>query len=150
MIEFLMLIVLDTNVFVAATRNRNGASFRLLELLPQDIYAYLLSVPLFLEYESVLKREEQLLVSQLTIQDVDVLLDMIAAHAKTIDRISYLWRPQLSDPKDEMVLELAINGNAQAIVTFNQKDFNKITPLFNLQVMTPSRFLKQLQGNSHV
>jgi len=89
MIEFLMLIVLDTNVFVAATRNRNGASFRLLELLPQDIYAYLLSVPLFLEYESVLKREEQLLVSQLTIQDVDVLLDMIAAHAKTIDRISY-------------------------------------------------------------
>lgn len=127
-----MRVVLDTNVLVAATRNRNGASFRLLELLIENVYSFLLSVPLLLEYESVLKRKEQLLASQLTVQDVDILLDTIAAHAKTIDQINYLWRPQLADPKDEMVLELAINGHAQSIVTFNQKDLAKVSDLFHI------------------
>lgn len=145
-----MSIILDTNIFVAATRNRNGASFRLLELLPLNIYSYLLSVPLFLEYESVLKREEQLQISQLTLQDIDILLDMIAAHAKIVSKINYLWRPQLPDPKDDMVLELAINGNAESIVTFNQKDFSGVESLFNLRVITPGQFLKQLQGSHHV
>jgi putative PIN family toxin of toxin-antitoxin system len=115
------LFVFDTNVIVAAAlRSRRGASFQLLKRVIEGDkrFQILLSVPLFLEYEAVLKREEQLIANQLQIQDIDTILDMLAARGKNV-KIPFLWRPLLNDPKDEMVLEVAVNGQAQAIVTFN-------------------------------
>ncbi len=140
-----MIVVLDTNVLVAGVRSRRGASFRLLSLLPKGAFTPLLSVPLALEYEAVLKRPEQLKASGLAKSDVDVLIDMLAARSRHV-RLHYLWRPALNDPADEMVLELAVAGKAEAIVTFNVKDFAATAPLFGLGVLTPSKFLRALKG----
>jgi predicted nucleic acid-binding protein len=61
--------------------------------------------------------------------------------------IYFLWRPQLRDPKDEMVLELAVSGQADAIVTLNERDFLPTAPdLFGIEVIRPGPFLRRLQS----
>ncbi|MDM8557283.1 putative toxin-antitoxin system toxin component, PIN family [Candidatus Parabeggiatoa sp. HSG14] len=139
-------VVFDTNIIVASLRSRRGASFQLLKLVIEDDprLQILLSIPLFLEYEAVLKREEQLAANHLQIEDIDTILDMLAARGKKI-KIPFLWRPQLNDPKDEMVLEVAANGQAEAIITFNRKDFLPATKRFNFQILSPSAFYAQIQ-----
>lgn len=143
----LMIVVLDTNVFVAGLRSNAGASHQLLRLIAQDKLNYLLSVPLLLEYEAVLKREENLSVTGLNIAEVDQVLDNICA-AGSESLIFYLWRPKLSDPQDDMVLELAVNGQADAIVTFNLKDFGEIPKTFGIELLTPGAFLQRLRQES--
>jgi putative PIN family toxin of toxin-antitoxin system len=146
MIESKKLVVFDTNVIIASLRSRRGASFQLLKWVIEGDprLQILLSVPLFLEYEAVLKREEQLAANHLQVQDIDTILDMLAARAKKI-KIPFLWRPQLKDPKDEMVLEVAANGQGEAIITFNRKDFLPATKRFNFQILSPSAFYAQIQ-----
>lgn len=141
-----MLVVFDTNVMVASFRSRNGASFQLLNMIIEDekLFTPLLSVPLFLEYEAVLKRPEQRAVNHLTTQDIDVLLAMLAARSHAV-RIPFLWRPQLKDHQDEMVLEAAVNGQADAIITFNQKDFLQVTQQFGIVILSPSAFYAQIK-----
>jgi hypothetical protein len=73
----------------------------------------LVSVPLMVEYESVLTRPDHLNAATITSEDVGVLLDAIALIAEPI-RISYLWRPVLTDPGDDLVLETAVNGRARS------------------------------------
>ena len=97
-----MIIVVDTNVLVAATLSPFGASFQILTLVPQRRFALLLSVPLMLEYEEVLKREDMRAQSHLTLQEVDVLLDMLVAVGTPCTPF-FQWRPQLPDPDDEMI-----------------------------------------------
>jgi putative PIN family toxin of toxin-antitoxin system len=146
MIELKKFIVFDTNVVVAGLRSRRGASFQLLKSVIEgdSRFQILLSVPLLLEYEAVLKREEQLAANHLEVQDIDTILDMLAARAKEI-KIPFLWRPQLNDPKDEMVLEVAVNGQAEAIITFNRKDFLLAAKRFNIQILSPSAFYAVIQ-----
>ncbi len=141
-----MLIVLDTNVLVASLRSRQGASFQILTLIIEGAprFQILLSVPLFLEYEAVLKREEQLVANRLQLQDIDDILNMLAYRGKEV-KISYSWRPQLPDPKDEMVLEVAINGQADALITFNQTDFWPAASRFHLEILSPKLFYEQLK-----
>ncbi len=114
-------VVLDTNVLVAAARSRQGASFVLLQALRADRFRLLASVPLFLEYEAVLKRTEQLAATARSAAQVDGFLDALTLRCESV-HLFYLWRPQLRDPADEMVLETALNGRADALVTFN-RDF---------------------------
>lgn len=140
-----MIVLLDTNVLVAGLMSSAGASFQILKRLPEKKFQYLLSVPLFLEYEAVLKRSTFLKTTGLTKRDIDIILDNIAAHS-TKTNIYYLWRPKLSDPKDDMVLELAVSGNANSIVTFNTKDFQNVQSEFGIDVITPSIFLTLLRG----
>lgn len=146
MIDLKKFVVFDTNVIIASLRSRRGASFQLLKLVIEGNprLQILLSVPLFLEYEAVLKREEQLEANHLQVQDIDTILDMLAARAKKI-KIPFLWRPQLNDSKDEMVLEVAANGQAEAIITFNLKDFLPASKRFNFQILSPSAFYAQIQ-----
>src|SRR4051812_48739949 len=101
-------IVLDTNVLVAALRSQSGASHKLLLLIDSGKFEINISVPVFLEYEYVLK--QMLTEINLGIEDVDDILDYLARVSNRIT-IHYLWRPFLSDPKDDMVLELAVAGN---------------------------------------
>ena len=108
-------VVLDTNVLVAASRSRNGASFALLLALKNGQFTALASVPLMLEYEAVLKRPEQLAVSERTEVTTDAFLDALSLFIETV-HLHYLWRPQLRDPADEMVLETALNGRAEVLV----------------------------------
>lgn len=139
-------VVLDSNVLVAAARSRNGASFALLNALRANRFCMLASVPLFVEYESVLKRPEQLAQGMRSVASVDAFLDALVLRVEPV-HLYYLWRPQLRDAADEMVLETALNGRADALVTFNGGDFDAAQK-FALPVLTPAEFLKQLnQGD---
>jgi putative PIN family toxin of toxin-antitoxin system len=140
-----MVIVVDTNVLVAATLSPFGASFQLLSLIPERRFEVLLSVPLMLEYEDVLKREDMRAQSHLTLEEVDVLLDMLAAVGTPCTPF-FQWRPQLPDPDDEMVLELAVNGRANAIVTVNTRDFLPAAQTFGIEVLRPGAFLRRLRA----
>jgi putative PIN family toxin of toxin-antitoxin system len=134
--------VLDTNVLVSAVRSSLGASYQLLRHIKADSFQPVISVPLVLEYEDVLSREG---LHSLSSQDIQVLLDFIALKAKH-QQIDYLWRPFLSDPKDNMVLEVAFNSKAKCIVTHNLRDFRGCEQL-GIHAITPSDFLKTLGGS---
>ena len=136
-------VVLDTSVIAAAFRSRNGASRRLLDLVADGLLAALATPALFLEYEAVLKRPEQRLASGLSIGDVD---RRLAALAGVIEPVTnyFLWRPQLDDPDDEMVFEAAVNGRADALVTFNLRDFANAGQRFDLWIVRPGDFLQEI------
>lgn len=133
-------IVVDTNVLIAALRSKRGASYKLLMLLGSKKFSLHISVPLIVEYEDVAKRllEDTLL----TEQDVDDILDYICAIAQK-HQLFYLWRPYLKDPKDDMILELAITANCDFIVTYNKRDFEGVESL-GVQVITPREFLEKI------
>src|SRR5713101_3514111 len=109
-------VVLDTSVLVAALRSRQGASFRLIEWLRAGAFEIAISVPLALEYESVLARHAGIL--KLRRSEVITLVDYFCAVGKR-QPIYYLWRPTLRDPNDEFVLELAVASGCRHIVTHN-------------------------------
>ncbi len=131
---------MDTNVFISALRSRRGASFRLLRLVGRKRFDVVVSVPLVLEYESIAKRQAQSI--GLLDADVDDILDYLCQVSER-RRIFFLWRPFLRDPKDDMVLELAVEGEADLIVTHNVKDFTGVDQ-FGLRVVTPQAFLREI------
>jgi putative PIN family toxin of toxin-antitoxin system len=135
--------VLDTDVLVAAFRSDAGASRQLLLAALARRFELLLSVPLMFEYEAVLSRPEHMAVSRASTEDVRDVLDGLAAVGRRV-KLSFRWRPALPDPNDDMVLETAINGQAHAIVTFNQRDFNPVAAEFGCLVMRPGEFLRVL------
>ncbi len=137
-------VVLDTNVLVAALGSRNGASFRLLSLLGEGLYTPCVSVPLVFEYEAVIKRKAKSL--SLTDQDIDDVLDYLCAVSERRS-LFYLWRPALKDPKDDFVLELAVESGSQYIVTFNVRDFEGCER-FGIEVVTPRELLQRLGKKS--
>ncbi len=133
-------IVVDTNVLIAALRSRRGASYRLLGLIGDGRWQMNLSVPLFLEYEDVAKRSDSGLI--LSGGEVDDILDFICTEAN-LREIFYLWRPVLPDPKDDFILELAVESGCDFIVTFNIRDFAGAEK-FGIEVITPQEFLRKL------
>lgn len=128
--------VLDTDVLVAAFRSGRGASRQLLLGALDLRIELLLSVPLMLEYEAVLTRPEYLDACRLSAGEVGRVLDDLASVARQV-RLAFRWRPRLSDANDDMVLETAVNGNADAIVTFNQRDFEEARRGFDCAVILP-------------
>lgn len=139
--------MLDTSVMVAAMRSSRGASRQLLLGALTHRFELLLSVPLLLEYEAVLTRVDQLTAFGIGRRDVERALDDITSVARPV-RLSYRWRPQLSDAKDDMVLETAVNGNADAVVTFDQADFAPLSERFDCRVMLPREALRELRGKT--
>lgn len=133
-------VVIDTNVLLSGLRSSRGASYRLLSLVGDSRWQFNLSVPLLLEYEDVLKRASAGL--SLTPAQIDDILDYLCSKAN-LREIFYLWRPTLNDPKDDFVLELAVESNCDSIITFNIKDFVGIET-FGLTAITPREFLRQL------
>lgn len=142
-----MKVVIDTNVVVAGLRSSTGASHRILDLISHDAVDFAISVPLFLEYEDALKRPAMRRSLGLTVQEVDTVLDVLAAKSRHTS-LHFLWRPQLRDPKDEMVLETAANAGATAIVTFNHADFLPAANDFSLTVIYPKDYLAQVTGRA--
>ena len=117
-----MKVVLDTDVLVAASRSRLGASRAWLQAVLTGEVTALMSVPLMVQYEAVLTRREHLVQSGMTIAEVGRFLDVLSVVTEPVD-IAFRWRPALRDPDDEMVLEAAINGGADRLLTFNERDF---------------------------
>lgn len=133
-------IVLDTNVLIAALRSRQGASFQVLTRVGRGAFELNLSVPLVFEYEDVAKRQARAL--GLTHADVDDVLDYLCAQGQP-RRIYFLWRPVLRDPKDDMVLELAVEAACDYIVTHNVRDFAG-ADRFGVQAVAPRDFLRRI------
>jgi putative PIN family toxin of toxin-antitoxin system len=100
--------------------------------------------PLFLEYEDVLQRAEHQLTHGLSSAELDVFLGEFATLIEPVE-VHFQWRPQLRDPKDEMVLEAAINGRADALITFNIADLSSGAARFRIPVFRPSDFLRRMK-----
>ncbi len=140
-----MKLILDTDVLVAAVRSPSGASAALLRALQVGHVRVAASVALFVEYEATCTRAEHLLAAGLTAADVTDFLDALAALIEPTD-IHYMWRPQLRDPSDDMVLEAAVNAMADAIVSFNLKDFGYAPRRFGIAVLRPRDALARVRA----
>jgi putative PIN family toxin of toxin-antitoxin system len=138
-----MKLVLDTTVMVAALRSPTGASAELLRMARHEKFGVLISVSMILEYEAVLKRHEHLSAAGLTAADVDDVLDAFCMFAKPVIN-HFRWRPALADPDDDLVLETAVNGAADAIVTFNVADFQRAKTMFGIKVERPGETLRRM------
>ncbi len=140
-----MRYLLDTDVLVAGLRSRTGASRRLLTLLYMGRYQALASVATMLEYEAVLNRPENLAAFGLTSQEIQRFLDSMSMLITPVT-LFFLWRPQLRDPADEHVLEAAVNGGADAIVTFNQRHFDGVAQRFGIITLRPADALRRIES----
>ncbi len=139
-----MRCVFDTNVVVAAMRSPSGASAELLRAARRSEVTLVASVALALEYEAVCTLAEHRLAAGLEVEEVEIFLDAVLAMADPVES-HFLWRPQLRDPGDEFVLEAAVNGQAEAIVTFNGKDFGLAPSRFGVEVLTPVEAIRRIR-----
>jgi putative PIN family toxin of toxin-antitoxin system len=136
-------IVIDTSVLISALIGSTGASRELIRLCLQGEYQPLMGNNLFLEYESVILREEIITQCTLTKQEIFTLIDAFMSVCQWID-IYYLWRPNLRDEADNHLIELAIAGNAQIIATKNIKDFLNSDLIFpNLSILKPEQIVRR-------
>ena len=137
-----MRLVVDTNVVVAAFRSASGASNELLRQAAAGTVTLLCSTALFLEYQAVLSRDEVREATGHALEDVKAVMNALAAIAEPID-VHFKTRPMLRDANDEMVLEVAGNGDADFIVTHNLRDFAPADTL-GIAVATPREVLRRL------
>ena len=134
-----MRVVLDTNIFVSALRSDKGASYAVISQLPSDQFRIVLSIPLYVEYQDALTRPEHMSGAG-TAEEILAFLRYICSIAHR-QRIFFLWRPWLSDPKDDMVLEAAVASESRCIVTYNLRDFRGVEKHFGITPVTPGKFL---------
>ena len=138
-----MRLTLDTDVVVAAMRSPGGASAALILAALDERIRLLANVALVLEYEAVCLRHEHGLAAGLEAHQVQLYIDTLASLVEPVES-HFVWRPQLRDPGDEMVLEAAVNGRADASVTFNHRDFGQAPQRFGLRVLLPRQALEEL------
>lgn len=139
-----ILMILDTDVIVAAIRSSTGASAEIVRRVLRGEVQIELSVALVLEYEAVATRDEHLQAGGLTEGEALTVVDALVALARPVD-IHFRWRPQLRDADDEMVLETAINAEDRTIITFNVRDFAGAADQFDVALATPAQFLESLK-----
>jgi len=140
----LVRILLDTNVVIAAIRSPLGASAELLRRIDQGRATMLLTLALALEYETQCMLADHRLAAGLTALEAGIFVDGLIAMAEPV-RSYFRWRPQLHDPGDELVLEAAVNGRADAIVTFNEKDLREAKLGFGIAVIRPGEALRRIK-----
>jgi putative PIN family toxin of toxin-antitoxin system len=133
--------VVDTNVLHAGLYSAEGASFRLLRLIDAGRLIPVPSTALLYEYEEILRRHKRDL--GLAEADVNDVLDGLCKHGEGRS-IHFLWRPQLRDPKDDHILELAVAAGHPPIVTHNVKDFGP-AHLLGVRVITPAQLLEEMK-----
>ncbi len=135
-----MKIVIDTNVLFAALKSSQGASYKLISLLPSKRFSIAISVPLIIEYEDVLKRGK--LPASITEKEIGDFIDFFCYIGDQQD-IFFLWRPFLPDPSDDLVLEVAVAGSCDAIITYNKRHFKNVKK-FGLRILDPKEFLTEI------
>ena len=130
-------IIIDTNVFVSALRSKRGASYKLLSLIDSGKFELNISVPLILEYEENEKKRTHLQAN--AVEDIIDYICKIGKERKTF----YLWRPFLKDPKDDFILELAVESQSEYIITYNKKDFIG-SEQFGIKILDPKEYLQKI------
>ncbi|MFH0974613.1 MAG: putative toxin-antitoxin system toxin component, PIN family [Spirochaetota bacterium] len=138
-----MIVVIDTNVLYQALRSKKGASYYILKLIRNQKITIALSLPVFKEYEDVLKRPDKLSDLKLNSSDVDKILRFLAYIGKPTT-IYYLFRPNLKDEKDNIFIELAVASNSEYIITSNKRDFIHSNELKfdDIKIITPAEFVE--------
>ena len=136
--------MVDTDVVVAAMRSPRGASAELLRRIDDGKAAMLLTVALALEYEAICTLAEHRLASGLSASETSLFVDTLIAMSEPVEDF-FRWRPQLRDPGDELVLEAAVNGQADAIVTFNERDLREAHRSFGIEVIRPGEALRRME-----
>src|SRR2546423_6308488 len=134
----------DPSGVAAGFRPHWGGETAFLRLVPRGGLVVLAPPPLFLEYEDVLKRPEHRLSHGLAPEAIEEFLAELAALIEPVE-VHFQWRPQSRDPNDEMVLEAAINGRADALVTYNVADFAGPAERFRISVLRPGELLKKVK-----
>ncbi|MEQ1622148.1 MAG: putative toxin-antitoxin system toxin component, PIN family [Methylococcales bacterium] len=134
-------IIMDTNVMFAGLYSASGASFKVLELLAAEHLRLVMSTPLLFEYEDVLNRNQVML--ELTEIEIESVLDNLCGFSRH-QKVYFLWRPYLPDPKDDLILELAVASGVSTIVTHNLKDFTCVDK-FGVEAITPKIFLERFK-----
>ncbi len=133
-------IILDTNVLYAGLYSSKGASYKVLQMIDEDKLKPVISITLLFEYEDILKRNQGVLgLSSLEIEKILDYFCMQSEHQK----IYFLWRPFLPDPKDDHLLELAIASGTKFIVTHNTKDFKGLEK-FGIKSVTPKKLMEEI------
>jgi putative PIN family toxin of toxin-antitoxin system len=143
MLRYLCVVILDTDVIVAAMRSPTGASAALLMAALDKQVTLLANVPLVIEYEATCSLAEHREAAGMNMNEVRQFLDAVAAMIEPVET-HFLWRPRLRDPADEMVLEAAVNGQATAIVTFNLRDYGTVPNDFGVEVLRPGDVMRRL------
>jgi putative PIN family toxin of toxin-antitoxin system len=139
-----MRIVLDTSVLVTALRSSTGAAAENVRLALLRELTILMDYKLACEYRDVTLRPEQLMATGKTQRETELLLDMLEAVAEPV-QVLIRHHPLSQDANDDMVLDVAINGSADAIVTGNTKHFREPAKGFHLEVLTPAELLQELR-----
>ncbi len=134
---------MDTDTIVAAMRSPTGASAALLRAARSGSFVLPATAPLCLEYEDVCSRPEHVEAANFSPVDLTVFLDAVVDLVEPVD-VWFLWRPQLRDPGDELVLEAAVNGRADAIATFNRRDFRPAADRFGIDILLPAEAIRRL------
>ena len=137
-------VVLDTDVMVAGFASDGGASRRLLMAALDGKVRLLLSTPLLVEYEAVLTRPAMLAMSGVSVEEVAAVLDELAGLCVKV-AFDYRWRPQARDPNDDLVLETAINGGADAVASFNVADMQAGAQRFGIAVERPGAVVRRME-----
>lgn len=133
-------IIIDTNVLISGLRSSLGASFKLLSILNDQRIQLFLSNPVIFEYEEVLKRKHDFI--HLDFKEIEAFIDDICAIA-SVKNIYFLWRPSLSDPDDDLFVDLAVASNIDYIITFNTSNFLNAKKM-GIKIITPKEFLLKL------
>jgi len=133
-------IILDTNVLYAGLYSSKGASFKILQAIEEGKLEMVISTTLLFEYEDILKRNQVDL--GLSNQEIEIVLDYFCMKSEH-QKIYFLWRPYLPDPKDDHLLELTIASGTKLIVTHNTKDFKRVEE-FGIRSITPKRILEEI------
>jgi len=143
-----MIITVDTNVILAALMSQNGASYRILNLIIEENLKIALSTSVILEYDDVLKRQEILEKMNLSVDQIEDVLDLLVLLADKYS-IYYRLRPNLLDENDNLFVECAFTSNSHYLITSNIKDFRRSElKSYPFQVITPKDFY-QFWRNEH-
>lgn len=136
----LVRIVLDTSVLVAALRSSTGAAAENVRLALLREITTLMDFKLICEYRDVALRTEHLIASGKTHRETALILDALEAVAEPVLVVTR-YHPLSQDANDDMVLDVAINGAADAIVTANTRHFREPARRFQVDVLTPAELL---------
>jgi putative PIN family toxin of toxin-antitoxin system len=140
-IFYRLLVFASIFAIIYALLSADGASRMLLRQCLNKQYQPLMGITLYCEYESVLKRKKLFERCPISSNEREELFNAFIKVCQWT-HIYYLWRPNLRDEADNHIVELAIAGNAETIVTHNLKDFNHTEVHFpNINILSPKQFL---------